>query len=77
MDELEKKYRVVLFGMGAATPEVYELDKYETAKQMFLQSTDGVCYRKAYIVELGSHASWRMTDHWGFADGPLREVART
>ncbi len=57
MDKAEKKYRVVLFGMGATIPEVYELDKYETAKQLFFQSTDGICYRKAYIVELGPHAS--------------------
>lgn len=75
MDNVEKKYRVVLYGMGAAIPEVYELDRYETAKQMFFQSTDGLCYRKAYIVELGPHASWRVTDCWGYADGPLREVA--
>ncbi len=75
MDKVEKRYRVVLFGMGAAIPEVHELDKYEVAKQMFLQSTDGICYRKAFIVEHGPHASWRMTDHWGYSDGPLKDVA--
>ena len=75
MDNMEKKYRVVLYGMGAAIPEVYELNTYEAAKQMFFQSTDGICYRKAFIVEHGPHASWRVTDSWGYSDGPLREVA--
>lgn len=35
MEPNNSKYRLVLFGMGAAIPEVYELDKYETAKHCF------------------------------------------
>ena len=77
METPNSKYRLVLYGMGAAIPEVYELDKYETAKQMFYQSTGGISYRKAYVIELGPHASWRVLDSWGLADGPLTDVART
>ncbi len=74
--QTDKRYLVQLYGMGAATPEVYELRNLTVAREMFQGSCDGICYRRAFLVELLPHARFQLLDCWGFADGPRRQVGR-